>query len=174
MLGEKRLIEFKARCADLGRVRKQLKGKARLLDVLRQRDTYFRSPRGRLKIRETEGVGGAQLIFYQRSDEPEVRQSSVFLCRIDDAASVKQILSEVLGVEGSVEKVREVFSWDGVKVHLDEVKSLGGFIEMEMELDEEVDVAAGKERVEGLMSRLGLKKKEIVPSSYIDLLTSRR
>lgn len=57
-------------------------------------------------------------------------------------------------------------------MHVDEVKDLGDFIEMEMELDEEGHVAAGKERVEGLMFRLGLRKTDMVPYSYIDLLTS--
>jgi adenylate cyclase class 2 len=41
---------------------------------LRQRDTYFATPRGRLKLREQE-PGGAQLIAYERADAAEARES---------------------------------------------------------------------------------------------------
>ena len=42
--------------------------------TLLQRDTYFRVPRGRLKLRESDGET-AELIYYERSEETGERWS---------------------------------------------------------------------------------------------------
>jgi adenylate cyclase class IV len=79
-MAEKRLVELKARCADLEAVRKRLSPVARLETVLVQRDTYFEVPRGRLKLREGTDRA-AQLILYDRPDVAAVKGSRIHLAR---------------------------------------------------------------------------------------------
>ena len=64
-----RNVELKAHDDDPGRtLERALAAGAQDRGLLRQRDTYFAVPRGRLKLREEE-PGGATLIAYERPDD---------------------------------------------------------------------------------------------------------
>jgi hypothetical protein len=75
--------------------------------LLCQRDTYFNVPRGRLKLRE-QCPGHPQLIQYDRTDEPQQRESRYQLAELADAAAVRDVLSASLGVRCSVIKRRRL------------------------------------------------------------------
>ena len=61
---------------------------ARDRGVLKQRDTYFRVEKGRLKLREEE-PGGATLVQYDRVDADEARESRYRLIPVDDPATLE-------------------------------------------------------------------------------------
>ncbi|RLI38442.1 adenylate cyclase, partial [Candidatus Bathyarchaeota archaeon] len=67
-------VEVKARARDLEAIRAKLAALgARELGTVHQTDYYFEVPRGRLKLREVEGSEEAELIYYERADEPKPR-----------------------------------------------------------------------------------------------------
>lgn len=70
-----RNIESKFRYTDHERVlARALEAGARDEGFLRQRDQFYEVPKGRLKLRTIDGVGG-ELIAYDREDTPESRES---------------------------------------------------------------------------------------------------
>lgn len=137
--------------------------------VLVQRDTYFRVPAGRLKLRE-ETPGGAHLIQYVRADAGEARESRYRIAPVDDGEALRGALDAALGTRVVVEKERRLLLWQGVRVHLDRVAGLGSFVELEGVAEPGSDLAAVGKRVERLRAALDLGPERMVPRSYADLL----
>src|ERR1017187_9128531 len=123
-------FEFKAHLKDETQVHATLKRlRARFLGTDHQVDTYFHVPGGRLKIRE--GRLETSLIFSQRSNSAKARRSTVEMMLLPRRNSVRAILSGALGVLAVVDKRREIYFVGNVKIHLDRVRSLGTFLEVE-------------------------------------------
>jgi homotetrameric cytidine deaminase len=137
---------------------------------LRQRDTYFATTSGRLKLREESDARGerAHLIAYSRADEAQARTSFYRLAAVDEAEPLRAALDAALGTLVVVDKVRRLLLSQQVRIHLDAVEGLGAFAELEGVADPDSDLSAEHERVEDLRVQLGLG--EIVPGSYADLL----
>lgn len=90
-------IEIKAKSADNNKIREILKSlNADFKGTDHQTDTYFNVNKGRLKLRE--GNIENHLIFYEREDKKGPKQSNVILYKSDPASSLKEILTNALGV----------------------------------------------------------------------------
>jgi homotetrameric cytidine deaminase len=137
--------------------------------TLFQRDTYFRVPEGRLKLREQE-PGGAVLIQYRRADRPEARESRYRLIEVEDAGATRSALDEALGTLAIVEKERRLLLWEGVRIHLDKVEGLGSFVELEGVAPERSDLSGEHDRVARLTEALGIEDSTILSDSYSDLV----
>jgi adenylate cyclase class 2 len=139
--------------------------------LLCQRDTYFNVPRGRLKLRE-QCPGHPQLIQYDRTDEPQQRESRYQLAELADAAAVRDVLSASLGVRCSVIKRRRLFLWQDVRIHLDEVKLLGAFIELEAVAQPGSDLSHEHALIRELRRLLSIPDDRLVPQSYAEQIVS--
>jgi homotetrameric cytidine deaminase len=137
--------------------------------VLVQRDTYFRVPSGRLKLRE-ERDAAATLVQYERADAARARVSRYRLVPVEDAAGLREALDAALGTLVIVEKQRHLLLSDGVRIHLDEVDGLGSFVELEGVAAPGSDLSAERERVDALAEARGLVPERIVAESYSDRL----
>jgi homotetrameric cytidine deaminase len=135
--------------------------------VLVQRDTYFRVPEGRLKLRE-ETPGGAVLIQYARDDRPEARESRYRITPVEDPETLRRSLEEALGTLVVVDKERRLLLWQGVRIHLDTVRGLGSFLELEGVAPEDSDLSGEHDRVAQLSEALGLDGSRILADSYSD------
>jgi homotetrameric cytidine deaminase len=135
--------------------------------VLRQRDTYFRVPSGRLKLREEE-PGGASLVQYDRVDAAEARESRYRLVPISDPLETRAALEAALGTLAVVDKERHLLLWHGVRIHLDDVAGLGSFVELEGVADAGSDLLAELELVTQLTEALGIAPERILRTSYSD------
>ena len=76
---------------------------------------------------------------------------------------------DAIGAWVEVEKTRQVWLWENVRIHLDDVKGLGQFVELEAVTDEK-GVAESHQRVEILMRALEIQNDQLVEGSYGDLL----
>jgi homotetrameric cytidine deaminase len=135
--------------------------------VLVQRDTYFRVAEGRLKLRE-ETPGGAALIQYQRPDRAAARESRYRIAPVEDGPALREALDAALGTLVVVDKERRLLLWKGVRIHLDTVKGLGSFVELEGVAPAESDLSAERENVAQLSEALGLDEGRILAGSYSD------
>jgi len=165
-------VEIKARCEDQDAVRKVLRSKhADFKGIDHQVDTYFKVTNGRLKLRE--GNIENHLIFYEREDKEGPKQSKVVLLKNDPGSSLKEILMKSLGAFVVVDKQREIYFIDNVKFHIDTVKDLGAFIEIEA-IDK--DGLIGKDKLQEqcsyYMDLFGVKPSNLISVSYSDLLTA--
>ena len=130
--------------------------------VLRQRDTYFRTRSGRLKLRE-EDPGGATLVQYYRPDAAHARESRYRLVPVADPDELRAALDAALGTLVVVEKERRLLLWEGVRIHLDTVSGLGTFVELE-------GVDSTLEHVSRLQAALEIAPGRVLAGSYSDAL----
>ena len=168
MAAPRRNVELKATDADPARslaICRELGAEDR--GVLRQRDTYFRVPSGRLKLREQD-PGGASLIQYDRVDAAEARESRYRLVPVSDAVETRAALEAALGTLAVVEKERHLLMWHGVRIHLDDVVGLGSFIELEGVADDGSDLLGELESVTELTEALKIAPERILRTSYSD------
>lgn len=169
-----RNIELKARLASPAEARRAAEAVATSrLGEERQTDTYFHCTRGRLKLREREGRT-AQLVWYVRPDAGEARGSDYRLTNVVDAVALRQSLSDALGVLVVVEKRREVYLYENVRIHLDEVTGLGPFVEFEAVLSPGRSDDEGRAQLAYLCGQFALGEETFVPVSYSDLLLVAR
>ena len=137
--------------------------------VLVQRDTYFKATTGRLKLRE-EQPGGATLIQYDRPDAARARLSSYRLVPVEDPDGLRTSLDAALGTLVVVEKERRLFIHEGVRIHLDRVRDLGAFVELEGVAPADSDLEPEREKVARLQEALGVEPDQVLTDSYSDQL----
>jgi predicted adenylyl cyclase CyaB len=125
-------VEIKARVTDLStiRLRTESVGATRLGE-LRQTDTFFNVPGGRLKLRDFED-GTGELIYYERADVPDPKVSNYTRVPVSDPAALRDVLARALGVCTTVRKHRTAYMLGQTRIHLDEVEGLGWFVELEV------------------------------------------
>ena len=164
-------IEIKARCRDLVVAEKAvLQAGAVFTAVLQQKDTYFNTENGRLKLREIAG-GANQLIFYKRADTAGPRNSEYSIYETEAIDTLKTMLEDALSVWVVVEKQRKLFLYDEVRIHLDQVKGLGSFLELEGVVGAQADYDSVRNKVDHLIDILTITENELISLSYSDLLT---
>lgn len=166
-------IEIKAKCNDHDKIRSVLKShNADFKGTDHQIDTYFKVNNGRLKLRE--GNIENFLVFYERENKEGPKQSDVILFKSDPNSSLKEILLTSLGSLVIVDKQREIYFIENVKFHIDTVKNLGTFMEIEA-ID--TDGTFGKEKLleqcENYLNLFGIPKNDFISVSYSDLLLQK-
>ncbi len=166
-------IEIKAKCNDHEKIQSILKSRnGDFKGTDHQIDTYFKVNNGRLKLRE--GNIENFLVFYEREDKEGPKQSNVILFKSDPNSSLKEILLSSLGTLVVVDKQREIYFIENVKFHIDTVKNLGTFMEIEA-IDS--DGSFGKEKLleqcQNYLDLFGIPKNDLISVSYSDLLLQK-
>lgn len=168
-----RNIEIKARIKDFEALERTASGLAGQVprSSLRQVDTYFHSPVGRLKLRERDGC--SELIFYRRADAAHPKRSCYHLLKVRSPSAAKRFLKAALGVKSTVTKHRIVYLYRNVRIHLDRVEGLGAFIELEAVVTGGTSSKECELLVRDLMRAFYISDKDLVSGSYSDLLDKR-
>jgi adenylate cyclase class IV len=187
-----RNLELKARLPDPEAALRRARAVGSFHALEKQIDTYFRVPVGRLKLRRRwaggdpgEGTAPAfsaewsrllpsELISYRRADAAEPRPSDYRIVRVDDGEAIVAGLGLAVGVDVVVEKVRIVFLYERVRIHLDDVTDLGSFVELEAIVDASCDEKAATGKVRCLREQLGISDADLVAVSYRELLRSAK
>jgi predicted adenylyl cyclase CyaB len=173
MSGPRRNLELKARDRDPARsleVCQALGAKDR--GTLKQRDTYFEVPRGRLKLREEADL--ATLIAYERPDRARTKESHYHLTSVPDPAELRAALESTLGTTVVVRKSRRLFIHQNVRIHLDRVDDLGDFIEFEAISTNGADPSTYTAVLDDLRERFAIRADDLIGESYSDLLRAAR
>ncbi|XP_048158138.1 uncharacterized protein LOC125325279 isoform X2 [Corvus hawaiiensis] len=140
--------------------------------VLFQTDTFFRVPRGRLKLRRTQD-GRGELIFYERPDAAGPKLSSFTITPTADPEGLQAVLAQSLGVLGTVTKERLLLLLGQTRLHLDRVQGLGDFLELEVVLRPEQSVQDGQRLARELLRELGIAERDLISGAYLDLLLAQ-
>jgi adenylate cyclase, class 2 len=166
-------VEIKAKTDNPELIREYLtNARADFRGTDHQTDTYFNVPNGRLKLRE--GNIENNLIYYNRPNVPEAKESSFYLAHVPDAASLKEILTRSLGVKIVVRKKREIYFIRNVKFHIDEVDQLGSFAEIEAsDLYADISKEELQSQCNFYLEELKIKDEHLVSISYSDMLFAR-
>lgn len=166
-------IEIKAKSNHQEEIRRILNSlNADFKGIDSQIDTYFNVPFGRLKLRE--GNIENHLIQYDRENKEGPKQSNVLLYKSNPKSSLKKILINSLGTLIVVNKQREIYFIDNVKFHIDKVKDLGDFVEIEA-IDKNPSI--GRDRLMKqcniYMNLFKIFQEDLIAVSYSDLLLQK-
>jgi predicted adenylyl cyclase CyaB len=163
-------IEIKAYVCDMAGLRSRAEALSETpVQVIPQEDTFFHVPRGRLKLRLLR-PDFAQLVFYERPDQDGPKRSNYQLFETHDPEGLKTALSLALGVRGVVRKTRYLYLAGQTRIHLDDVEGLGQFMELEVVLRDGQGDTEGQSIAEDLMTRLGVRKEDLLEGAYMDML----
>jgi len=164
-----KMVELKARVDDYDALKEKLSSLgAEYTGTFQQSDQYFRVPEGRLKLRTVEGAHKAELIYYERENIAGPKSDDAFVLRVQEPAYLKKTLKQILVPLIRIEKIREIYQYQGTQIHLDKVKKLGAFIEFERQTS---DGNIGEDRrvLEKLMKTLEISPDSLETLSYGDL-----
>jgi predicted adenylyl cyclase CyaB len=151
--------EAEARAAAIGYTRRA---------ILTQRDTFFRVPNGKLKMREENR--SAALIFYRRVESGPLMLSNYEIVPVAEPARTLRMLTDALGTIGVVEKVRTLMMRDHIRLHLDRVANLGDFGEIEAVIADGGDPERSRAAVDQILAALGVAQPDLIEVSYFEML----
>jgi len=165
------MVEIKARVDNHDFLRKKLSAiGAEYTGTFQQTDLYFVVPEGRLKLREVKGTSTAELIYYERENITGPKQDDAFLLRVQESEDLKNILKKILKPLNVIQKVREIYQYQGTQIHLDTVKTLGKFVEFERQTDYDSNMVEHDQRVlKELMEKLEIDPSNLETLSYGEL-----
>src|SRR5688572_10601931 len=138
-------------------------------EQLVQEDTFFNVSAGRLKLR-VFGDGSGELIHYDRQDSLRPKESRYVCSLTSDPKSLREVLANAIGIRGIVRKKRTVYLYGRTRVHFDEVENLGRFIELEVVLKPDEDLAHGEAIAQDIMLKLKIANDDLIAEAYIDLI----
>jgi len=140
--------------------------------TIEQDDTFFVTEKGRLKLRVFKD-GQGELIFYDRPDTDGPKLSDYATSVVGDPDSMRRVLGMTLGIKGQVKKTRLLFMYGRTRIHVDQVHTLGNFMELEVMLDDEESVEEGSKVADDLLDKLGIPKENLISGAYLDKLNAR-
>lgn len=166
-------IEIKARCSkeNQDKIISYLNNNnAEYLGIDNQTDTYFKVKKGRLKLRK--GNIENSMIYYEREDKKSSKESKVIICKDNESLlDLENIVREIHDVLIEVTKKREIYFINNVKFHIDEVKDLGKFVEIEaISKNNAIPIEKIKEQCEYYKKIFNIKDKDLISESYSDML----
>ncbi len=165
-----RNVEIKARVRDFPDLQRRAESLSDSpLEVIPQEDTFFITPKGRLKLRLL-APDRAQLVYYERPDQDGPKRSDYFIFNTDDPENLKTALKLALGIRGVVKKTRYLYMIGQTRVHLDDVEGLGRFMELEVVLRDGQSDREGQAIADDLMKKLGIASADLIEGAYMDLL----
>ncbi len=135
-----------------------------------QTDIYYRVSLGRLKLRIINNKTG-NLIFYDRGENEKKRVSKYIISRTDNFKELDEILRRQFNVLISVQKKREIFIKDNIRIHLDNVKGLGKFLEVEIIY---TNNKSPRSLMKEIILYLNLNENDFIQCSYSDLLIKQK
>jgi adenylate cyclase class IV len=137
--------------------------------LLNQKDIYFVFEKGLLKLRNVNGK--YQLIKYNRNELEGDRWSEYSLLFLE-GDNVEKYLTDLFEIETIVEKERVLFMYKNTRIHLDSVKNLGCFLELETVVNDICQEEAVIEFAE-TVKFLKLDLTEQIKCSYRDLMLKK-
>lgn len=164
-----RNLELKIKLKSHSDVIKRLKRiKAEYAGVLKQKDTYYKVKNGILKLRSVNGR--YELIKYLRDEKGKKRWSD-YEVLVLEGKNPEKYFTSFFDLDIVVEKKRILYLYKGTRIHLDTVKNLGTFLELETVVDKGLKDA--EQRFNEIVALLDLDLKRQLKTSYKNLLEKK-
>ena len=159
-------LELKVKLKSFNPVKKLLQEiNAVYVKTLNQKDIYYKNHNELLKLRIENDE--QSIIKYFRDEKGNDRFSNYEVLHFTDG-NAEKFFNKVFEVETIVQKKRQLYMYDNTRVHLDYVKSLGNFLELEtLVLNGKADA---KKRYNDIINLLQLVKYESIRKSYRNLM----
>ena len=139
---------------------------AQFVNVITQKDIYYRCRCGLLKLRIEDGT--QTLIKYNRDEQAGNDRWSDYQLLTILSPNAEKFFEDSLEIETVVEKTRTLYDYKNTRIHLDEVKGAGTFLELETLVISSFDEA--KRRFKEIKNLLHLNELQELKKSYRDIL----
>ena len=159
-------LELKIRIFNLEKFKKLLKNYFK--EILIQKDTYFITKKGRLKLRE-ENDKCPCIIKYYRPNIASNKLSIYYIQPILNVETFYKIFGEFLQIELVVNKKRLFYLYKNAKIHLDEVDGLGTFLEIEVVISNEDEEKNSQSLMKELVNLMNISQYEKLKYGYREL-----
>ena len=163
-------IEIKARASNFNR---QKMITETLSDIpgeqIWQEDIFFKISKGRLKLRIFDS-GSGELIYYMRADSSGPKVSQYQISATNEPESLRSVLASSLGVRGIIKKQRTLYKIGHTRIHFDQVKDLGNFIELEFVMQDNTSKNEALQTIKNLMEKLEIQDNHLINTAYIDMV----
>jgi predicted adenylyl cyclase CyaB len=174
------MVELKARVDNYSILRTKLTALgAKYIGTFEQKDLYFVVPEGRLKLRTVKDKDSAELIYYERENVKGPKSDEAYIIKVQESGDLSYILQKILKPYIIIEKDREIYRYKGnvlsskyntIQIHLDSVKNLGAFLELEMESSYKTS-KADKLFLQNFAKKIGITEQQLEKMSYSDLMS---
>jgi len=163
-------LELKVKLDSHKEVKKLLKKiGADFVKTLNQKDIYYKINKGLLKLRIENGE--QSIIKYLRNEKGKDRFSDYEVLHFS-TGDTEKFFKELFKIETAVEKKRKLYMYDNTRIHLDKVKELGIFLELEtLVINGKTDA---KNRFKKIVGLLELNKYGEIRKSYRDLMLGNK
>ncbi len=137
---------------------------ALFLGVDEQKDTYFQTDTGKLKLRE--GTIENLITHYERILEDGIERTVVYRYDVNPSAIEIENLITNYKTIGTVKKERSIYLLDIHKIQLDRLDQ-GDFLEIEsIDREEKFTTEELRKRCLELKEKLGIADADLVPTGY--------
>ncbi len=163
-------LELKIKLESFNEIKKRLKKiGADFKATLNQKDIYYGNPKGLLKLRIENNA--ESLIWYNRNENSENRWSNYSLLKFKNG-NAEKFFRQIFEIETVVEKKRFLYMYKNTRIHLDKIKHLGNYLELEtLVLRGQKDA---KRRFKEMVTLLDLDTKNQIKKSNRDLMLERQ
>lgn len=163
-------LEIKINISNISEIRNILrKINATYQFEMAQKDTYLKLGNNKIKIREIND-SEIQLIKYFRK---EIKGKKISSYSVETISNIeKENFFKRNKILCEVYKKRELWIYKHTRIHLDIVKGLGKFLELETVL-KDISKKEGDIEFNNLVSILGINKQKSIASSYSDILLAK-
>ncbi len=159
-------LELKVKLNSFNGTKNHLKKiSAKFIRTLNQKDVYYKTHSGLLKLRIENGK--QSIIKYVRNEKSRDRFSDYHYLKLT-FGNAEDFFKGIFPVEAVVQKKRMLYMFNNTRVHLDAVKNLGNFLELEtLVINGKPDA---KKRFNQIIKLLKLNEYEEIRKSYRDLI----
>jgi predicted adenylyl cyclase CyaB len=163
-------FEFRAHCHDPEKIKHLLKSiNAEYIGNEEQYNTYFNVKVGRLKLQESSK--GRDLIHYDKNSSSGIGSTNVLLHIYNPEESLKEVLTNSIGVKAQVKKVRDSWRKDFASIYIDSVEGIGLFVTVEVKDDNGyLSPEQLQEICQQFITLLEIQQQDFVGKSYDDML----
>ena len=153
--------------------------------LVHESDTYFNSNNYdlrkkdmALRARSCKNISTGQKDAFLTYKGPKMDDRSMTRKELETRVEGEQVCLQIIEGLGfyplpPVKKWRQYYHLDEITACLDQVEGLGDFLELEIILEEDTEKEAALERLEDLLEKIGLNKREMVRTSYLSMLCSK-
>ena len=149
---------------------KSLHNQCKYLGAKRAEDTYYEKLKGgTLRVRKR---GKRTSFDLKRRETIEGIESNTEIeWGLKDPKAWRVLLGK-LGIRMNVKKTKktELFELDGFLIELNEIRSLGYYLEIERLVAHRKDIPQAKKELIQIFNQLGYSKKDFEPKRYLELL----
>ncbi|RLA94702.1 MAG: class IV adenylate cyclase [Deltaproteobacteria bacterium] len=173
-------IEIKARVKNRDEVKERIKSIGNFVRKEHQEDLYFDSPYRNfvesgevLRIRKT--LHKNTLTYKKKRTDERARIRIEHEAKVESGDDIAEILEDLGFIQiAKIRKEREIYNTNECKIELDMVEGLGEFVEVEILIPEDEDITKSKEKIFGILEKIGVPRENIEKKPYLELYLDKK